>query len=102
MTPRKGFISRDIHLLDSEMIDAVEQAIIMRFEEITDLAFAGKPPALALLPDLDGVIIEAAYWRLADNSIGHALSPRFERVGRVSVPIPLLRRAAVYEACGAT
>ena len=96
MTDPKDFMPRDGHYLYPEFADAVEQAIIKNFVEITALVMAGTPPVMALIPDLNGLIHKATYWRLADRCIGYALGPRFERVGRVKVPIALFKRATIY------
>lgn len=83
--------------LNPEHAEAVEQAIIKRFEEIIALANQGEPPVIALIPDLANLIFEAAYWRLADRCIQRVLEPEFQRVGRKEVPIRLLKRGACYE-----
>ena len=97
MKAPEGFMPLGASYIEPEHADAVEQAIIKRFDEIVALAMIGKPPVTALIPDLQDLIVEAAYWRLADRCICYALGSKFKHITRVDVPIPLLKRAAVYE-----
>jgi hypothetical protein len=82
---------------EPELLEAVDRAIQNRMAAIKQAAEAGEPPIATLIPDLDGLVIEAFYWRAAERIIAMALAPDFQKAGRKAVPITLHPRAFYYE-----
>ncbi len=96
MKPPENFMPQVGNFLDLDNVEVVKQAIINRFDEIVRLAQLGEPPVMALIPEFDGVIYEAIYWRFADRCIGAALGDGFEYVGTGKTSIVFHPRANVF------